>query len=257
VSFVADGNLNSVLLFNLGVLVACLVYGRLADPAQWHHRIIYCGIVVFLLAAYLFWRSTETLPAPELSLRGIWPYAFYLFETLAIVCAGGYVITFLRMTDRSAEADAAESELLRTGRFPTVDVFICTYDEPLSVLEKSIVSAQFMNYPCHTVYVCDDTRRPEIKDYCDRIGVNYLTRSDNRHAKAGNLNNALRQTNEMDAPSELIMVLDADFAVEERFLQRVVGMFRRSEIGIVQTPQFFYNSESASTQPGHQKDIHG
>ena len=100
-----------------------------------------------------------------------------------------------------------------------------------------------MDYPRFKVYVCDDTRRPEIHAYCAQIGVNYITRPDNRHAKAGNLNNALKRTNLTDNPSDLIMMLDADFAPQENFLLRIVGLFRNDEIGLVQTPQFYFNSD--------------
>ncbi len=242
-TFNVDGNLNTVLLFVLGVVVATLVFARLANPDRLLDRVIYGFILLVLLVAYAIWRSTETLPPFELSARAIWPYVFYTFEMIAILSGIGYVLILTRTTDWSAEADAAERELERSGRYPAVDVFICTYDEPLNVLEKSIVAARSMSYPRFTVHVCDDTGRPEVRDYCSKLGVRYLTRPDNFQAKAGNLNNALRYTNLRAAPSDLIMVLDADFAPEERFLDRVVGLFRDPRIGIVQTPQFFYNSD--------------
>ena len=242
-TFNVDGNLNTVLLFVLGVVVATLVFARLANPDRLLDRMIYGFILLVLLIAYAIWRSTETLPPFELSARAIWPYVFYTFEMIAILSGIGYVLILTRTTDWSAEADAAERELERSGRYPAVDVFICTYDEPLNVLEKSIVAARSMSYPHFTVHVCDDTGRPEVRDYCSKLGVRYLTRPDNFQAKAGNLNNALRYTNLRAAPSDLIMVLDADFAPEERFLDRVVGLFRDPKIGIVQTPQFFYNSD--------------
>jgi cellulose synthase (UDP-forming) len=130
-----------------------------------------------------------------------------------------------------------------SGRWPAVDVFICTYNEPLHILEKSIVCAQAIDYPGQvTVWVLDDTRRAWLKDYCAEAGVRYLTRPDNKHAKAGNLNNGLRLTaKETNAP--LILVLDADFAPQRNILRRVVGLFRDAKVGVVQTPQFYYNAD--------------
>ena len=93
-----------------------------------------------------------------------------------------------------------------------------------------------MDYPNKTVYILDDTRRPHIKALAEELGCKYITRPDNKHAKAGNLNNALKQTN-----GELISIMDADFVPFKNFLTRTVGFFQNSKIDLVQTPQYFYN----------------
>jgi cellulose synthase (UDP-forming) len=40
-----------------------------------------------------------------------------------------------------------------------------------------------------------------------------------------------------------ILVLDADFACDRRILLRTLGLFDDSKVGIVQTPQFYYNAD--------------
>jgi cellulose synthase (UDP-forming) len=57
-----------------------------------------------------------------------------------------------------------------------------------------------------------------------------------RHAKAGNLNNALLQTQ-----GELILILDADQVPQPTILDRTLGYFRDPRMAFVQTPQPFYN----------------
>lgn len=68
-------------------------------------------------------------------------------------------------------------------------------------MEKSILPSLAIDYEPKTVWVCDDTRRDWLRDYCEEVGARYITRPDNKGAKAGNLNNALRHTAERtDAP---------------------------------------------------------
>ena len=50
-----------------------------------------------------------------------------------------------------------------------------------------------MDYP-HTTYVLDDGARDEVRQLAESLGVRYISRTDRTHAKAGNLNNALKQT---------------------------------------------------------------
>ena len=42
------------------------------------------------------------------------------------------------------------------------------------------------------IYLYDDGNRPNIKDLADRMGINYITRFNNKNSKAGNYNNALK-----------------------------------------------------------------
>ena len=74
---------------------------------------------------------------------------------------------------------------------PAVDVFIPSYDEPDFILRRTIMGCQAMEYGPKTIYLLDDTRRPDIKALAAELGCEYMTRPDNSHAKAGNLNHAI------------------------------------------------------------------
>jgi cellulose synthase (UDP-forming) len=132
---------------------------------------------------------------------------------------------------------------------PEVDVFIPTYNEPLDVLEKTILGAQAIDYPNKTVWVLDDGRRDWLQAYCARHGVRYLTRPDNLHAKAGNLNHALQH-----ARGAFVAVFDADFVPSRGFIRRTLGLFVDQSVGIVQTPQHFYNKDPIQTNLGLMQD---
>ncbi len=101
----------------------------------------------------------------------------------------------------------------------TVDIFIPTYNEDLSVLRMTILGALNVRYP-HETWILDDGRRPELQQLCTEMGVHYLTRPDNRHHKAGNVNAAIAQTN-----GEFIAIFDADQVPLPDFIDHTIGYF--------------------------------
>jgi cellulose synthase (UDP-forming) len=119
-----------------------------------------------------------------------------------------------------------------------VDVFITSYDEPLEVIRRTAIGARAIRYP-HRTWLLDDGRRDEVKALAEGLGVGYLRRSDNEHAKAGNLNHALRHTD-----GDFILQLDADHVPLPHILDRLLGFFAEDErMGFVQSPQDFYNTD--------------
>jgi cellulose synthase (UDP-forming) len=156
-------------------------------------------------------------------------------------------IVLSRVVDRRAEADRHEAGMrsLPADRLPSVDVFIPTYDEERAVLERSIVGALALDYPNFTVWVLDDSRRPWLAELCAAKGARYLTRPDNTHAKAGNVNAALARTE-----GDLVAVLDADFVPRRNFLWRTVGFFGDPSVACLQTPQYFFNKDHIQTNLG-------
>ena len=241
--FNVSDDVSVILLFDLGVALLFIVFSRLAQRERLFDRVLFGSATILSLVLYMSWRWLDTLPDLEMTGSGIWAYFYFTFEAVSVVYALGSVCILFRSSDWTAEADDAQHQLETTGQYPSVAVFICTYNEPIYILEKSVISALGMNYPNCQVFVCDDTRRPEIRAYCGQVGAGYITRPDNTHAKAGNLNNALALTNSDSFPSDFIMVLDADFAPQANFLMRTVGLFRDPKIAVVQTPQFYFNSD--------------
>jgi cellulose synthase (UDP-forming) len=233
---------SSILSIDLGLLIGLLVMGRLLDPLLARDRILFGATAGSLLMIYALWRWHDTLPPFAFSVQNLWEYFFFSLEALAIVYTMMSIIILFRNIDRSGQADAAQERMEREGNFPSVDVFICTYDEPLEILEKSILTALALDYPDFTVWVLDDTRREWLREYCATSGARYVTRDNNRDAKAGNLNNGLAVTaGETNAP--VILVLDADFAPRRDFLKRTVGLLSNPGVAVVQTPQFYYNPD--------------
>jgi cellulose synthase (UDP-forming) len=248
-----DAPLLEVLAPVMLVVGAIYVLGPVLPMARPWARILVFSTVWVVVCWYLHWRLfTTVLPAdgPWYELGWIW-FCFTV-ELLAIGDALILYIVFLRKRDRSAAADAHEAGLrsMRLESLPSVDVYIPTYDEQLEVLEKTITGALCLDYPNAKVWVLDDGRRPWLKDFCEAKGVGYITRPDNTHAKAGNINHALTKTS-----SDYVALFDADFIVQRNFLMRTVGFFSDPAIGIVQVPHTFYNHDPMQTNLALRKTL--
>jgi cellulose synthase/poly-beta-1,6-N-acetylglucosamine synthase-like glycosyltransferase len=183
------------------------------------------GIYVALSLAYLGWRALFTInPAAPL-----YAWLFLLLEAYAVTCAlSFYVVT---LAPARASAPSARTSF-------RVDVLICTYNEPISMLRQTIRRALEMD-GAHRTWLLDDGHRPEARALAEELGCGYLSREENVHYKAGNLNNALRHTD-----GDLVLILDADHLVRRHFLARVLGYFEDERVALVQTPQVFYNVDS-------------
>jgi cellulose synthase (UDP-forming) len=120
----------------------------------------------------------------------------------------------------------------------SVDVYVCTYDEPVEVVLATLAGCRALTYP-HTTYLLDDGRRPEMAELAELSGARYVTRPDNSHAKAGNINAALPRTG-----GELVFVLDADHVPMPDALDALVGYFDDERMAAVQSPHDFSNHDS-------------
>ena len=239
-------DLSSVLAYDSFVLAILLVLAATFDRDRAVDRSIFGLGVAGLLVSYVAWRLSTTLPEFGPSAHGVWAWTFAGLETMSIGYALLSILILSRSTNHTPAADLSEATLRKdraSGKtVPAVDVFICTYNEDLGILERTIQAALAIDYPNHTVWVLDDKRRGWLRDYCDDHGAKYITRTDNSGAKAGNLDNGLRITRELsNAP--FILVLDADFAPQRPILLRTLGLFDDPRVAVVQTPQFYYNAD--------------
>ena len=224
-------------------LVAQAVMKLSPQPQVWSQRLV--GILFLtLFVRYFLWRSLTTLNLVNPA-EGIFSITLLAMELLAMIGSAFQMLLLFTAKNRDRQADKC-SIAVKEGRYnPSVDILIPTYNEPDFIVKRTILGCQAINYQRKNIYVLDDTKRQSIKQLAADLGCNYLTRPDNSHAKAGNLNNALRQTS-----GELVVVFDADFVPTTNFLERTVGFFRNEKIGLVQTPQSFYNADPIARNLG-------
>ena len=122
----------------------------------------------------------------------------------------------------------------------TVDVFLPSAGEPLELLDNTLRYASELQWGTPlTVYVLDDSARPEVRDLADKYQLQYVVRPHpGELKKAGNLTYALSVSN-----GDFIVVIDADFAMRPDFLYETMPYFADPAVGIVQTAQFFEVSD--------------
>ena len=210
-------------------------------------RSVVIALCVFVTWRYLLWRIGFTLPPVGFTLDFAAGIIFMVVETLAVI-GGTLSLLFLsRTTNRSRDVERNLPWVRSLPRAPLVDVLICTYNEDETILERTIIGALALDYPNYRLWVCDDGRRAWLKDLCEQQGCGYITRPDNAHAKAGNINNALRYLSTLPEKPDYISILDADFVPKSTFLTRTMALMREPDVGVVQTPQHFFNPDPIQT----------
>ncbi len=203
-----------------------------ADPTRHKVRIICLAIYVICAVVYLAWRPAAFNPdAP------IFSATFYGAEVYGFLMSLLIVLTAWKRKDR--RVSTAPGDL-------RVDVFIPTLNEPMDVVRRTVLAAVRMDYP-HKTWVLDDGNRSEVKAMARELGCEYLARTTNEGAKAGNLNHGLKY-----ATGDFVAMFDADHVAQRNFLDRMLGYFSDPKIALVQTPQDYFNLDSFQ----HGRDKH-
>ncbi len=214
-------------------------------------------VTIILMSIYLIWRLVFTLPYHQGTANMIFGILLYTAEAVTVFTTFELFYQKMRMNRYHLECPEVPAEY-----YPDVDVFIATHNEPADILYKTVNACTFMEYPDKNkvhIYLCDDGNREEIAKLAEEFQIGYLGLANNKHAKSGNLNHALSRTN-----SPLIATFDADMIPQRTFLMKTVPYFllsrfkkedgdwklraegeidKKFRMGIVQTPQSFYNPD--------------
>ncbi len=193
-------------------------------------------------ARYAWWRYTMVIDFfTDPGNHWGWIDAFFMLILLAaetyafLILLLGYMQTLwpLRRAPMPLPEDPAD--------WPEVDLIIPTYNEPLSVVRYTALASSSIDYPPEKlhVYLLDDGHREDFRRFAAEAGIGYITRSDNAHAKAGNINHALKQLR-----SPYVAIFDSDHVPTRSFLQVTMGWFLRDrDLGMLQTPHHFYSPD--------------
>lgn len=187
---------------------------------------------VLLGANYVVWRWLASV-----NWEAWWiAVPLVIAETYSLIDTFFFALTMWRARERPAPRSAPQG---------TADVFITTYNEPVEMVMATARAAVRIRYP-HRTWILDDGARADMARAAQAAGVGYITRTEDwvgkpRHAKAGNLNNALLQTD-----GEFLLILDADQVPHPDILDKTLGYFADDpEVALVQTPQWFVNVDDA------------
>lgn len=245
-------SLETQLVAGMCVLVAMMVLKLVRPDGIW--RLVALAFGTAIVMRYVYWRTTSTLPPVnqlENFIPGLMVYLAEMYSVLMLALS--LFVVALPLPSRPSRANSGD-------RMPSVDVFIPTYNEDPELLANTMAAAKGMDYPADkfNVWLLDDgatvqkrnsdkigdannaeRRHAQLQTLSAEMGVNYLTRDRNEHAKAGNLNNGLSKST-----GELIAVFDADHAPARDFLKETVGYFDEDpRLFLVQTPHFFLNPD--------------
>ena len=140
-----------------------------------------------------------------------------------------YHYAAIRIPKKPAESPGLSVDILTTY-FP---------GEPREMVAGTLRAIRRIRHP-HTAYLCDEANDPGLKQLCGELGVVHVTRDTRKDAKAGNINNALRQ-----ARGELCLVLDPDHVPQPGILDHIVPHFADDRVGFVQIVQSYSNKRNS------------
>jgi len=220
---------NQQLIFALICFLTFLVANRLPGRGP---SLFLVALSFTISLRYIVWRATTTLNY-ESTPAALLGTGLVLAEIYALVVMTlGYLQTTWVLERKPVPLPPG------SDNWPTVDVYVPTYNEDLDIVRVTVLAAMSMDYPSSKlrVYVLDDGKRPQFREFAESCGAGYITRTDNTHAKAGNLNHALKVTD-----GEYIAIFDCDHIPTRAFLQMTLGwLVRDRRMALVQTPHHFY-----------------
>ncbi len=224
-------------------IVAALCCALRIVPANNWTRLVIKSLIVVLACRYMIWRTlgdTLNFTTGVSTALSVWLYVMEVYSFIMIVLSSFQSI-WSSAAKRSAQADRFEQQI-RAGEYvPSVDIFVPTYNEQEFIVRRTVMGCQAIDYPNKKIYILDDGKRASMRELAEELGCGYTTQPQgfiNKHAKAGNMNNAWPRTS-----GDLIAVFDADFVPFKNFLMRTVGFFQNPKVCLVQTPQDFYNPD--------------
>ncbi|HEY9646775.1 MAG TPA: UDP-forming cellulose synthase catalytic subunit [Chroococcidiopsis sp.] len=232
----------AVFLMALGWFVVELEQKQTRRRSSEYLHLFLAWLSVVTTLRYLYYRTNYTLNFDGW-VNGFFCLLLYAAEFYAIATLLLSYFQTLKLLDRKP----VDISGIPQSQWFSVDIYIPTYNEDVGIVRKTAVAALAIDYPDDKkrVYILDDgraekyrARREKLRQMCEELGCTLLTRDNNEHAKAGNINTAMRRTK-----GDLILILDCDHIPSRQFLQHTVGFFYNPKVALVQTPHWFYNPD--------------
>ncbi len=197
------------------------------------------GLFIFSFIAtvvYIIYRIFFTIPT-----KGFINIFFAIF-VLIIEIVEAFFFGIYCFNILVYKKDSPDIPNIPKNKFPEIDILIATINEDVELLRDTIKAVKNMKYPDKKkvhIYICDDGRRKEMEELAKELKVNYIKRNNNKDAKAGNYNHALKETH-----SPYVVTFDADMQPLPTFLMKTVPfLINDSNVGFAQTPQNFRNPD--------------
>jgi cellulose synthase (UDP-forming) len=233
-------------------LVIALVQRTTDNPNDWRRAaVLIFGL--FLSTRYMIWRTFNTMGVADVFSMTASSLLYFAEIYAFVIFALGIFVNFYPLRRPALKLKPGDPT-------PSVDILVPSYNETADLLEVTLRCCLAVRYPADKkrIYLLDDggtdqkrndrdprkrqeaiARHHELRALCERLGVGYLTREKNEHAKAGNINAALKKTS-----GDLVLILDADHVPTSDMLERTVPWFNRDPlVFLVQSPHFMINPD--------------
>ena len=189
-------------------------------------------INLILGAWYLIWRITGSINFDALWLS----IPLLLGEIYSFVGGAMFTLGLWRPLEREVRSLDQMRPMLPVIDYPTVDIFVTCYNEPVELVEETTRAALGINYPANKlrVYILDDGNSFDMRSMSQRLAIEDL-RSPNNQAESARIENEraeletrLQQLQELlptikDADDFLNNATDAHPAI--KFLQTLRDAF--------------------------------
>ncbi len=217
-----------VILAGVVSIIARAIVGHLS-------KLILITLALAVLTRYLWWRCTSTLNIDS---------HIDVFLGVILICAEIYTWFILLLSYfqiawplQRKTVPLPDDESL----WPSVDIFIPTYNEKLDIVKITTLAALSIDWPEDklNIFILDDGKRSSFQEFAEQVNVGYITRNNNFHGKAGNINHAL-----MITKSDYVTILECDHIPVRSFLQLTMGCFLEDEqLALIQTSHHLYSPD--------------
>ncbi|GAP98835.1 UDP-forming cellulose synthase catalytic subunit [Leptolyngbya sp. NIES-2104] len=233
----------AVILVGLGWAVTDIEHKHAKGQTSEYLHLFMVWLSLITTFRYLYYRTNYTLNLTSGWLDATCSVLLFLAELYAILTLALAFFQTLKLKERKA----VDLSTVPEHQWFKVDIYIPTYSEDVEIVRKTALGALAIDYPADKkkVHILDDgraekfrERREQLRQMCKELGCTLLTRDNNDHAKAGNINTALRRTG-----GDLVLILDCDHIPVRHFLKDTVGFFYSPKVSLVQTPHWFYNPD--------------
>src|SRR4028118_2354340 len=232
----------ALILIAIGQIVVRIEYKQSDQTTSEYLHLFLVWVSLVTTLRYLYYRTSYTLNF-NTWINGFFCILLYAAELYAILTLILAYFQTLKIKDR----EPIDLSIFPQEQWFKIDVYIPTYNEDVEIVRKTVLGALALDYPADKkrVYVLDDgraekykARREELRQMCEELGATMMTRDNNEHAKAGNINTAFKRTE-----GDLVLILDCDHMPVKRLLMHTVGFFFNPKVAFVQTPHWFYNPD--------------
>ncbi len=168
-------------------------------------------------------------------------------EGHALYHAWGFMFNIIKLSGGKYKIPYAK---IKKGKEPSVAVIIPAKNEPVQVLEQTMITAFAMKYPNKTIYILDasddDKYSKSYKQNARRFGIKYRHVPKQTRSKAQTINVFLPKFKE-----DYLAIFDADQNPLPEFLEETVSVAESSQdLAFVQTPQLYSNIDVSPIAKG-------